>query len=140
MSILNYYRLDESSTQPEGEDDPHQVFSNPPYLRSSYWSEPLGDQGEDVSDDQPTAEEKPEVVPDFELICLSDVVAKPINWLWPNRIAKGKQTILAGDPGLGKSRISLAIAAIVSNSRDWPDAPDRDKDPDAYEEWVIQQI
>lgn len=38
--------------------------------------------------------------------CLFDVKAEPIKWLWQGRIARGKLTILAGDPGLGKSQLT----------------------------------
>ena len=50
----------------------------------------------------------------------SDVHSKPIRWLWPKQIAKGKLTILTGDPGLGKSQISNFIAATVSRGGKWP--------------------
>lgn len=52
---------------------------------------------------------------------LSEVVPKSINWLWPGRIAIGKLTLIAGDPGLGKSFMTLDIAARVSRGRNWPD-------------------
>ena len=45
---------------------------------------------------------------------------EPINWLWPDRIACGKLTVLAGNPGLGKSQLSAAIAAMVSTGGAWP--------------------
>jgi len=51
---------------------------------------------------------------------LSDVQAKPIRWLWPGRIARGKVSILAGNPGLGKSQIAASMAAIVSTGGAWP--------------------
>ncbi|OQA10845.1 MAG: DNA repair protein RadA [Firmicutes bacterium ADurb.Bin373] len=54
---------------------------------------------------------------------LSDVDPVPIEWLWPDRIAIGKITILAGDPGLGKSFVSLDVAARVSTGDVWPDDP-----------------
>ena len=57
--------------------------------------------------------------------CLSDVEAKPIRWLWPGRIARGKLTIIAGDPGLGKSQITASIASVVTTGGLWP--VDRDK-------------
>ncbi len=44
----------------------------------------------------------------------SDVKSEPINWLWPGRIAMGKLTLIAGDPGLGKSLITNTFAAIIS--------------------------
>jgi hypothetical protein len=51
---------------------------------------------------------------------LSDIQAKPISWLWPGRIARGKLTIIAGNPGLGKSQITASIAAIVTTGGIWP--------------------
>ena len=50
----------------------------------------------------------------------SEVKSKPINWLWPYQIAKGKLTIITGDPGLGKSQITAFIAATVSRGGKWP--------------------
>jgi len=52
--------------------------------------------------------------------CLSDVEAKPVCWLWPGRIARGKLTIIAGEPGLGKSQITASIAAVVTKGGRWP--------------------
>ena len=51
----------------------------------------------------------------------SDIKPKPIDWLWEGRIARGKLTILAGHPGLGKSQITANFAATVSNADVWPD-------------------
>lgn len=54
--------------------------------------------------------------------CLADVEMKPINWLWEQRIACGKTTILAGDPGLGKSQVTAYLSAIVTNDNSrWVD-------------------
>jgi putative DNA primase/helicase len=50
----------------------------------------------------------------------SEIEAKPITWLWPNRIAIGKQTLIAGDPGLGKSQLTAFLAAVVTTGGDWP--------------------
>ena len=52
---------------------------------------------------------------------LSDVVAEQVEWLWPERIATGKLTLLAGNPGLGKSFVSLDMSARVSLGAPWPD-------------------
>ena len=51
---------------------------------------------------------------------LSDINAKPVSWLWPGRIARGKVSIIAGNPGLGKSQITASIAAIVTAAGRWP--------------------
>lgn len=49
-----------------------------------------------------------------------DIQAKPISWLWQGRIARGKVSMLAGNPGLGKSQITASMAAIVSTGGRWP--------------------
>ncbi len=56
------------------------------------------------------------------LVCLADVEPEQVQWLWPKRIPLGKLTLLVGDPNLGKSLITLDMAARVSMGRGWPDA------------------
>ena len=55
------------------------------------------------------------------LTCLANVQPQPVEWLWPGRIALGKLTLLAGDPGLGKSFLTLDMATRVSRATAWPD-------------------
>ncbi len=55
------------------------------------------------------------------ILNISEVEDKPIDWLWPSRIAKGRLTLLNGRPGLGKSYLTCEMAATVSTGRDWPD-------------------
>ncbi len=57
-----------------------------------------------------------------ELVFLksSDIISKPIDWLWKDKIAKGKVTLIAGDPGLGKSQTTIHIAGIVSTGGIFP--------------------
>jgi putative DNA primase/helicase len=47
--------------------------------------------------------------------------SEEIEWLWPGRIAVGKLCVIAGDPGLGKSLLTLDIAAHASRGAPWPD-------------------
>jgi len=47
-------------------------------------------------------------------VCLADVAAEEVTWLWPGRIPFGKVTLLVGDPGLGKSFVSLYLASRLS--------------------------
>jgi energy-coupling factor transporter ATP-binding protein EcfA2 len=60
--------------------------------------------------------------PTAGLVCkkLSEIEAKPIRWLWPGRIARGKVSMIAGHPGLGKSQITASLAAIVTTAGRWP--------------------
>jgi hypothetical protein len=55
------------------------------------------------------------------LVKLADVVAQPVSWLWPGRIARGKTTLIVGDPGQGKSFLTLDVASRVSLGTHWPD-------------------
>ena len=54
---------------------------------------------------------------------LDEVEREQLDWLWPGRIPLGKLTLLAGDPGLGKSFVTLDLAARVSRGAPWPDLP-----------------
>ncbi len=51
----------------------------------------------------------------------ADIQPQQIRWLWPTRIALGKLTLIAGDPGLGKSMLSASLATHVTTGRPWPD-------------------
>jgi hypothetical protein len=51
---------------------------------------------------------------------LSEIEPKPVKWLWKNRAALGKITVFAGDPGVGKSYASIAIASAVTRGLPLP--------------------
>jgi hypothetical protein len=51
----------------------------------------------------------------------SQVVRKDIDWLWEQRIALGKLAIIDGDPGQGKSMLTVDLAARVSRGWSMPD-------------------
>src|SRR5262249_23856292 len=40
---------------------------------------------------------------------VSQLRPRPVDWLWPGRLAAGKLAILDGDPGLGKSLLTLDL-------------------------------
>jgi len=54
------------------------------------------------------------------LVPIDTIPAVPVRWLWPGVIPLGKLTLLAGDPGLGKSFITLDIAARASRGVPFP--------------------
>jgi len=60
--------------------------------------------------------------PVAELIsrCADDIVPEKIEWIWPNRIARGKHTCIAGEPGTGKSQLTISIVAAVTTGGEWP--------------------
>jgi hypothetical protein len=61
------------------------------------------------------------VIPRANSVRMSDVQPQQIKWLWRSRIACGKLTLIAGDPGLGKSMLTASLAAHVTTGRKWPD-------------------
>ena len=58
--------------------------------------------------------------PALELISAKDVTVRPVTWLWPNLIPKGKITLLQGDPGDGKSTFMLTLAAYMTRGDPLP--------------------
>src|SRR5262249_41893939 len=48
------------------------------------------------------------------------VTPEPVEWLWPGRLALGKLTLIAGEAGLGKSQLSIAMVASITTGGEWP--------------------
>jgi putative DNA primase/helicase len=59
------------------------------------------------------------------IVAADRVAEAPIDWLWPYRFARGEMALLAGDGGLGKSSLLLAIAAMITRGQEWPDKSGR---------------
>lgn len=59
--------------------------------------------------------------PGLNTVRLSSVMAVAVAWLWLFRIALGKITFIIGDPGCGKTWITLDICARVTTGRGFPD-------------------
>lgn len=56
----------------------------------------------------------------LDSVLASDVTVREVEWFWPQRIAYGTITIIDGDPGTGKSTISLDLAARLSVGTELP--------------------
>lgn len=54
------------------------------------------------------------------LTSFADVRDTAIDWLWEPVIAYGKMTLLAGQPGMGKSTLTLAVAVRIVNGEPLP--------------------
>jgi hypothetical protein len=52
-----------------------------------------------------------------EIVTLSEVEARPVSWLWDPYLAFGTLAMLSGDPGAGKTFLSLAIAGALTVGR-----------------------
>jgi hypothetical protein len=50
----------------------------------------------------------------------SDLHERETKWLWPSYLPEGYITLIQGDPGLGKSTVTLEIAARVSRGESLP--------------------
>ncbi len=59
--------------------------------------------------------------------CAVDLGLRQVEWLWPGRVPLGMITMFAGDPKLGKSYVTLAMAAALSRDLPLPmgDLPNR---------------
>ena len=55
------------------------------------------------------------------LIRLADVAPEPVEWLWPGRFARGKLSLIIGEPGEGKSYLTHDLAARTTRGLAWPD-------------------
>lgn len=67
------------------------------------------DRTEDLKDGDTT-----EGLSKLNYLQFSKIQSKPINWFWENRIALGKVTLFAGEPGVGKSQLLLHFASLAS--------------------------
>ncbi|EKS73142.1 TOPRIM domain-containing protein [Burkholderia sp. SJ98] len=67
------------------------------------------------------ASDKKRRSPTVNLSCAADVTPEPIHWLWPGWLPAGKLSILAGQPGCGKTTIAISLSAAISKGAEWPD-------------------
>lgn len=81
---------------------------------------------------------------EFDIVRLSDVQPQTIDWLWPARLPFGKIVVLEGDPGLGKSTLTIDWAARVTRGSAWPHSTQRSQPADVifitYEDGVADTI
>ena len=52
--------------------------------------------------------------------CMADVELEEVRWLWHDRIPLGKVSEIVGDPGVGKSTVTLQIVAHATTGRSLP--------------------
>lgn len=87
-------------------------------VKDSVWNKYKGRRNEDEqlkNEIDKARGESPEVI-SHELTAtrLSDVEPEAVRWLWFPYIPIGKVTMVEGDPGLGKSWLTMALAAHIS--------------------------
>jgi hypothetical protein len=57
----------------------------------------------------------------YELVRASDVIPRPMDWLWEGHLPRGSQELLTGIPGTGKSQIHCSLVACATTGGKWPD-------------------
>jgi hypothetical protein len=72
----------------------------------------------DASEFETLPDSVPVSSPVSGVLCMEDVRAESVEWLWHPRIPIGNITMLEGDPGVGKSTICAKLAADISNGAD----------------------
>jgi hypothetical protein len=73
---------------------------------------------------EPGRERQPAPKPVPQVVRLAGVKPERVDWLWPGYLPLGKVATLDGDPDLGKSVITLDLAARVSTGSPMPDGAD----------------
>ena len=58
-------------------------------------------------------------------VCAADVTPKRVDALWKGdrgavRLARGEHTLIAGEPGLGKSQLGIYATAMITTGGAWP--------------------
>ncbi|MBI3822017.1 MAG: AAA family ATPase [Planctomycetes bacterium] len=54
-------------------------------------------------------------------VSLDQLTTARVQWLWPGRLPIGYLTIFDGDPGIGKSLLTLDLAARITTGRPFPE-------------------
>ena len=80
----------------------------------------IAEAGREAADRISESFDLPQPGPRVEAVALDRANMKPVTWLWPGRIPRGKITMLDGDPGLGKSTAAFDLAARVSTGAPMP--------------------
>ena len=65
----------------------------------------------------------------LEIIKASEIEPREVKWLWYPYIPFGKVTLLQGDPGDGKSKLMLSIAALLSKGKPLPFVETEENEP-----------
>ena len=68
----------------------------------------------------PSEVDRPKESSGLVTVCAALIVPERISWLWRGRLARGKHTCLAGEPGTGKSQLGIHIVAAVTTGGEWP--------------------
>jgi putative DNA primase/helicase len=87
----------------------------------TYWLDELGHTKDELLERMKAAPKaEPKAAKRFVLVCAADVVAKPMDWLWQDHLARGLLEMMTGLPGEGKSQVQCQYVACATTGRAWP--------------------
>ncbi len=70
------------------------------------------------------SEDAPQRHAEAVVVSMASITPKPVDFLWPNWLARRKLHLIGGHPGDGKSTLTLAIASAFSRGGVLPDGAD----------------
>jgi hypothetical protein len=74
-----------------------------------------------ASEAAPQTQQAQQAAPELISLRASDVDLEALEWLWPNRFARGKLGLIAGLPDEGKGLLTAYMAACCTDpEREWP--------------------
>jgi hypothetical protein len=73
-----------------------------------------------ATQDRKSKQQSPPVESQLLIECAADIETRPVEWLVPGVFAIGKTSMIAGDPGVAKSTITLNLAASVTREPAFP--------------------
>jgi hypothetical protein len=112
-AILRAFRLPEQPDLQEREQP--KIITNHSSIDEE--RQAIQDEGSEPKGDPSNGEPNIPTEQKSQIVRLSDINPEQVHWLWHPRIPLGKVTLIDGDPGLGKSFVTLAIATAVSLGR-----------------------
>jgi putative DNA primase/helicase len=86
-------------------------------------------EGRDAVAEQLRSARAPEMWENIPGVLASDVRPEPIKWLWEKWVPRCEITMLDGDPGMGKSVITVDLAARVTKAWNMPDGSEAQLHP-----------
>src|SRR5215831_7849424 len=66
------------------------------------------------------ADSKPARGGHLDVVNAASIRPEKVQWLWTGRLARGKHTCIAGEPGTAKSQVTIAITAAITTGGEWP--------------------
>jgi hypothetical protein len=97
-TVRNAYRTGENEPGCGPIGDPTRKYGDAEYLAEKWWTPPAV----------------------TELVNGGSIMLKPVDWIWPGWLARGKFHMLGGEGGAGKSTLCFTLMATITVGGKWP--------------------